>query len=68
MEYILTLVLMVSTTTQNRAMSEIFVEYKSKETCEIALTSHMRRIDSLTVGERYPERMVGVILASCTKK
>lgn len=68
MIYILTLVLMVSTTSQNRAMETVVAEYRGKDRCENALRAHLKRIDSLSVGERYPVRMVGVIVANCTEK
>ena len=65
---ILTLVLMVSTSPQNRAMTTVTAEYMSKQACEQALRSHTDRVASLTVGERNPERYIGVVIASCTPK
>jgi hypothetical protein len=66
--FILTLVLMVSTTSQNRAMTTVTAEYANKAACERALTEHVDRVTKLTVGERYPERYVGVLISSCTSK
>ena len=66
--YILTLVLMVSTTSQNRAMETVVSEYNTKERCENALKVHLERINSLTVGVKEPVRMVGIIVSNCTIK
>lgn len=66
--WILTLVLMVATSSQNRAMTTVVAEYSSESTCNAALNAHIARIDTLTYGTRNPERLVGVILSSCTRK
>jgi hypothetical protein len=67
--FILTLVLMVSTTSQNRAMTTVTAEYGSKAACERALTAHTNRVGGLTVPTLSgPERYVGVIISSCTAK
>lgn len=68
MIHILTLVLMVSTTSQNRAMTSLTAEYTTSAACNSALQTHLNRINSVTYGVSSPERLVGVILANCTKK
>lgn len=66
--WVLTLVLMVSTTPQNRAMTSVVAEYHTKEACETALGGHLARLDTLTYGVKDPQRLVGVLISSCTQK
>lgn len=60
--FILTLVLMASTSGTNRAVATVTMEYANKASCEKALAEHVNSVKA------HQQGMVNVVLANCTNR